>query len=86
MSLDTVELMMEFEEEFDLTVPNDVASRMTRLGDFQAHAVRALRERGEAVDEAAVWGRIKDILRKDFGVADDLLVPEARIVHDLGLD
>ena len=32
-SLDTVELVMELEEEFDLNIPDDVAERMNTVGD-----------------------------------------------------
>ncbi len=32
-SLDTVELVMAFEEEFDITVPDDEAEKLTSVGD-----------------------------------------------------
>ena len=32
-SLDTVELIMEFEKEFDVTIPDDQAEKITTLGD-----------------------------------------------------
>ena len=32
-SLDTVELVMELEEEFDVNIPEDVAERMSTVGD-----------------------------------------------------
>ena len=31
-SLDTVELIMEFEEEFDLEIPDEDAEKITRVG------------------------------------------------------
>ena len=32
-SLDTVELVMEFEDEFDLTIPDDDAEKIQTVGD-----------------------------------------------------
>ncbi len=32
-SLDTVELIMEFEKEFDLTIPDEDAERIATVGD-----------------------------------------------------
>ncbi len=32
-SLDTVELIMEFEKEFDLQIPDDDAEKITTVGD-----------------------------------------------------
>ena len=32
-SLDTVELIMEFEKEFDLSIPDDEAEKITTVGD-----------------------------------------------------
>jgi acyl carrier protein len=32
-SLDTVELIMEFEKEFDMAIPDDQAEKITTVGD-----------------------------------------------------
>ena len=32
-SLDTVELIMEFEKEFDITIPDDQAEKISTVGD-----------------------------------------------------
>ena len=32
-SLDTVELIMEFEKEFDVTIPDDQAEKISTVGD-----------------------------------------------------
>ncbi|MAQ47783.1 MAG: acyl carrier protein [Flavobacteriales bacterium] len=36
-SLDTVELIMEFEKEFDLQIPDDEAEKITTVGDAIAY-------------------------------------------------
>ena len=36
-SLDTVELIMEFEKEFGITIPDDQAEKIATVGDAVAH-------------------------------------------------
>ena len=36
-SLDTVELIMEFEKEFGITIPDDQAEKMATVGDAVAY-------------------------------------------------
>jgi len=40
-SLDTVELVMAFEEEFDVQIPDDAAARMRKVGDAVRYIERA---------------------------------------------
>ena len=43
-SLDTVELIMEFEKEFDVTIPDEDAEQIATVGD----AIEYLRQKTEA--------------------------------------
>lgn len=36
-SLDTVELIMEFEKEFNISIPDDQAEKISTVGDAIAH-------------------------------------------------
>jgi acyl carrier protein len=38
-SLDQVEIIMRFEEEFDIDIPDDVAEKMLTVGDVVNHIV-----------------------------------------------
>ena len=42
-SLDTVELIMEFEKEFDLAIPDDQAEKIATVGEAIAHVEEALK-------------------------------------------
>jgi len=42
-SLDTVELIMEFEKEFDLAIPDDEAEKISTVGEAIAHIETALK-------------------------------------------
>ena len=41
-SLDTVELVMAFEEEFDLEIPDEEAEKITTVGNAIEHIVQAI--------------------------------------------
>ena len=45
-SLDAVELVMEFEEAFDLQIPDEDAAKLFTLGDALLYLLQRLRERG----------------------------------------
>jgi len=42
-SLDTVELIMEFEKEFDLAIPDDQAEKISTVGEAIAHIEEMLK-------------------------------------------
>lgn len=41
-SLDTVELIMEFEKEFNITIPDEDTQKITTVGDAIAYIEKAL--------------------------------------------
>ena len=45
-SLDMVELVMEFEEEFDVSIPDDIAERFQTVGDAIRYIEKQRRKRG----------------------------------------
>ena len=54
-SLDTVELVMELEEEFDINIPDDAAEKIQTVGQAVEHIQQAVEGSGrsaEASDEA----------------------------------
>ena len=44
-SLDTVELIMELEKEFNITIPDDQAEKITTVGEAIAHIEKAIAEK-----------------------------------------
>ena len=43
-SLDTVELVMEFEEEFDITIPDEEAEKIQTVGQAIDHIEKAVQD------------------------------------------
>jgi acyl carrier protein len=44
-SLDTVELIMEFEKEFDLAIPDDQAEKIATVGEAIQHIEEAIKNK-----------------------------------------
>jgi len=89
MGLDTVELVMSVEEEFDIDIPPEAAEKITTVGDLRDFVVRSLERKGAgsgAVSGESVLQRIRQIFEKDHGVGPERVVPAARILADLGLN
>jgi acyl carrier protein len=51
-SLDTVELVMELEEEFDINIPDDAAEKIQTVGQAIDHIERAV-EKEKGADEVS---------------------------------
>ena len=86
MGLDTVELVIAIEEEFNLQISDADAEKLGLLGDLHDYVVRALKQRGETLDETEVWERLKKIVVAQLGVRPERVTKSAHIVNDLGAD
>ena len=84
MGLDTVELVMAIEEEFDIQILNEDASRLENVGDIYLYIVDQLNIANEKEDE--VWERLKKLIIYQLGVKPEQVTKDARIVKDLGAD
>jgi len=51
-SLDTVELVMEFEDEFDMSIPDEEAEKIQTIGQAIDHIKQYLEQGGEASQES----------------------------------
>jgi acyl carrier protein len=86
MGLDTVELIMAVEEEFNVEIPNADAAKLGVLGDLHDYVVGAVRKRGETPSEEEVWQRLKKVVIAQLGVRPDEVKRSAHIVEDLRAD
>lgn len=86
MGLDTVEIILSVEAEFNLKISDADAQKMQRVGSMHDFVVETLRNRGEPVDEADVWKRIVTIILDQLGVNPEDIIPSTRFVEDLKAD
>ncbi|WP_038160428.1 phosphopantetheine-binding protein [Verrucomicrobium sp. BvORR106] len=86
MSLDSVELVLEVEKEFDIFVSDEDASKIFTVGNFRDLIVRSLQEKGMNPNEGEVMQKLRAIVVEQIGVSPDEVTPEADFVRDLGLD
>ena len=86
MGLDTVELVMSFEEEFDIEIPNEVAEKLVTVGDVVDYVSAELVRRGEKVNPSDIFFRVRgrtiDILNAD----PSKITRSTGFVDDLGAD
>ena len=86
MGLDTVELVMQVEKTFAITIPDHQAEKMVTVGDMHDFVMRATHADGRALDADQVWDQITEILAEDYGVPRAKITREAAVIRDLGLD
>ncbi len=89
MGLDSVELVMAFEEEFEIEILDEEAEQIITVGDARDCIVGKLRARAgdpEAVDAEEVWSRVRAIVVNLLGVRPEKVTPEAAFIDDLGVD
>ena len=68
MGLDTVELVMAYEEEFGITISDAAAERLVTPGGVIDHIMLQLRNRGEEPDRAIVANTIREITLEQLGI------------------
>jgi len=86
MGLDSVELVMSFEEEFEIEIPDAVAEKMTTVGDVVDFVTQELMRLGRKSDSLDVFLRVRrrtvDITNAD----PDRITRSTSFVDDLGID
>jgi acyl carrier protein len=86
MGLDTVELVMEFEDEFALEIPDASAERMFTVGDAVDWIFAELERHGRLSDRTDIESRVIGLTAKKAGVPREKVALSMSFVGDLGLD
>jgi len=81
MGLDTVELVLEFEEKFGVEIPNAIAETMVTPRVVRDFIVPEYQRLGRPADPEDIFERIRDITVHVSGITLD-----TAFVEDLGLD
>jgi acyl carrier protein len=86
MGLDTVELVMAFEEEFGVEIPNEVSAGMITVRDVQVFILAEYSKRGVEADPATTFERIRWITSQFANVEPASISLDTTFIGDLGLD
>lgn len=87
MGLDTVQLVMDVEEAFDIEISNEEAENILTVGQLAECTARLVSKKSnEQITSAQTLPKIRDILENNFGIPKERIHKDAKIVDDLGLD
>jgi acyl carrier protein len=86
MGLDSVELILDVERAFGIETSDPELRKIETVGEFYELIVSKLEVNNREVDRQQVWEGLKSCIIKISGVPPDKIIPEARIVKDLGID
>src|SRR4051812_13161278 len=80
MGLDTVELVMELEDEFEISIPDEDAAKIQTLGDTLGYILYLLRDRQQLVcPSARAFYKVRRELMTTCGVDRGAIHPDSRI-------
>lgn len=87
MGLDTVELVMRVESDFNVEIPDEIAATLETVGMLHRWLVTEIeRVSGQPQNPVLVYEKLKALIIDQTGVAPHLVTPAANFVKDLKLD
>lgn len=86
MGLDSVELILNVEAQFKISIPDRVAEKLYTVGALQGFIVAELNRIGKPHDSQAVLLRVQALICEQLRLSPDQVTPSARFIEDLGLD
>jgi hypothetical protein len=87
MGLDTVEILVHIEEEYDITIPDEDAYLLGEVGDLALYIVNSCEQNnGVLIELEPVVNYLKQMLHREFGVPLEKIHLKSHVVKDLGLD
>ena len=88
MELDTVEIVLWAEKEFDLQLPDEEVSQIYTIGEFSDYLHRKLRTKHgfkSCPSNEYIFNKIKAILIKDYAASEYKIARDAKFIDDLNL-
>ena len=88
-ALDSVELLMDLEEEFGITIGDAEAGQLVAVEDLHTLITRKLSEDGRTdaeIEACDLRTRVSQILVANYAIDPAKIHPGARIVKDLGIN
>ena len=88
MGLNTVEIVLWAEKEFELQLPDEEVSQIYNVGEFSDYLHRKLRTKHgfkPCASNEHIFNKIKAILIKDYAVSEYKIIKDAKFIDDLNL-
>ena len=85
MGIDTVELVLQIEEEFKIDIPDEDAQKIVTVGDMARYIEKTTAASQMPCTFEYSLNRVIRILVDDFGVKRQLISSSSRFVNELGL-
>lgn len=87
MGLDTVEFVLEIEEEFSITISDQDAEALGVVGDIARYVTKeSARQNGVEVNFETALLKIIDMLSNNYGIPRQNINSVSHVVNDLGLN
>jgi acyl carrier protein len=86
VGLDTVELVIEAEKLFDISIPDELAALTETVGQFVGLIYDLRVQIGKPVEKDEILLQLQHMISKSFAIPIERIVPEASFTKDLRLD
>jgi len=86
MGLDTVEIVMDFEKEFEIEISDDAAGKMMTLRDVRDFVLMEYQRLGRPANPDEIFHRIRTVTANFTTIKPEKIGLDARFIDDLGLD
>jgi acyl carrier protein len=88
MGLDTVEIVLWAEKEFDLQLPDDEVSQIYTVGEYSDYLHRKLKTKHgfkPCLSNEIIFNKIKAVLINDYAISAHKITRDAKFIADLNL-
>jgi hypothetical protein len=86
MGLETVEIVLDIEDRFKISIPDAAASQCNTVIDLQREVIKLLEQRGREAGEQLdreVWEGIVAVIVKQTGIPASKIRPESKWIGDI---
>jgi len=84
MGLDYIEILIGYEEEFGIQIPNAIASKLETVGLAHEYIVQVTRSKNPPPTPEFVWDKMVQITAEQLRIKPSTITKDSYYVKDLG--